>query len=126
MEPCGQGVTPEQKICWVRMEGGVASKAEMQTVLVNEHLTQGHSLNEQCSRESSNQSVPSGISLGFPGASDGKESAAMQESWIQTLSQEDPLEKGMAPHSSVLAWRIPWTEEPDGLQPMESQRVGRN
>ena len=45
MDPCGQGVTPEQKICWVRMEGGVAGKAEMQTVLVNEHLIQGHSLN---------------------------------------------------------------------------------
>ena len=40
----------------------------------------------------------------------------MQETWIQPLGQEDPLEKEMATHSSVLAWRIPWTEEPDGLQ----------
>ena len=40
---------------------------------------------------------------------------AMQESWVQFLGQEDPLEKGMATHSSFLAWRIPWTEEPDGV-----------
>ena len=40
---------------------------------------------------------------------------AMQESWVQFLGQEDPLKKGMATHSSFLAWRIPWTEEPDGV-----------
>ena len=40
---------------------------------------------------------------------------AMQESWVQFLGQEDPLEKGLATHSSFLAWRIPWTEEPDGV-----------
>ena len=40
---------------------------------------------------------------------------AMQETWVQSLGQEDPLENGMATHSSVLAWRIPWTEEPGGL-----------
>ena len=40
---------------------------------------------------------------------------AMQETWIQSLGQEDPLEKGMATHSSILAWEIPWTEEPGGL-----------
>ena len=39
---------------------------------------------------------------------------AMQETWVQSLGQEDPLEKGMATHSSILAWRIPWTEEPGG------------
>ena len=43
---------------------------------------------------------------------------AMQEAWVQSLVQEDPLEKEMATHSSVLAWRIPWTEEPGGLQSM--------
>ena len=48
---------------------------------------------------------------------------AMQETWVQVLSQEDPLEKGMATYSSILAWKIPWTEEPDGLQSMQSQRV---
>ena len=42
----------------------------------------------------------------------------MQEIWVQSLGQEDPLEKGMATHSSILAWRIPWTEEPGRLQPM--------
>ena len=48
---------------------------------------------------------------------------AMQETWVQSLGREDPLEKEMAAHSSVLAWRIPWTEEPGGLQSMGSQRV---
>ena len=46
---------------------------------------------------------------------------AMQETWVPSLGWEDPLEEGMATHSSVLAWRIPWTEEPGGLQSMELQ-----
>ena len=50
----------------------------------------------------------------------------MQESQVQSLGQEDPLEKGMATHSSILAWRIPWTEESGGLQLMGSQRVGHD
>ena len=48
---------------------------------------------------------------------------AMQGTWIQSLGWEDPLEKGMATHSSILAWRILWTEEPGRLQSMRSQRV---
>ena len=44
--------------------------------------------------------------------------------WVLSLDWEDPLEEGMATHSSVLAWRIPWTEEPGGLQSVESQRIG--
>ena len=52
---------------------------------------------------------------GFPGGSDGKESTAVQQTWDCFLGQEDPLEKGMATHSSMLAWEIPWTEEPGGL-----------
>ena len=51
---------------------------------------------------------------------------AKQETWVGSLGQEDPLEKGKATHSSILAWRIPWTEEPGGLQSMGSQRVGHN
>ena len=51
---------------------------------------------------------------------------AMQETWVQSLGPEDPLEKGMATHSSILAWKIPWTGEPEGLQSMGSQRVGHN
>ena len=47
----------------------------------------------------------------------------MQETWVQSLGQEDPLEKGMATHSSIPAWRIPWTEEPGGLQFTGSQRI---
>ena len=58
-----------------------------------------------------------------PGGSDGKESSAMQESWVQSLSWEDPLEKEMATHSTILAWRIPWTEELGGLQSLWLQRV---
>ena len=49
---------------------------------------------------------------------------AVQETWVRFLGQEDPLEKAMATHSSILAWRIPWTEEPDGLQSLGSQRAG--
>ena len=55
-----------------------------------------------------------------------KSPPAMQETWVQSLGQEDPLEKEMATHSSVLAWRIPWTEEPGGLQSMGSQRLRHN
>ena len=47
----------------------------------------------------------------------------MQETWVRSLGWEDPLEKGKATHSSILAWRIPWSEEPGRLQSMESQRV---
>ena len=51
---------------------------------------------------------------------------AIRERWVRSLGQEDHLEKEMATHSSVLAWRIPWTEEPGRLQSMGSQRVGNN
>ena len=61
--------------------------------------------------------------LGFPGGSDGKESACSAQDLIWSLGQEDPLEKGMATHFSISAWRIPWTEEPGGLQSIRSQRV---
>ena len=52
-----------------------------------------------------------------------KHMPAMQDTWVQTLSLEDPLEKEMATHSSILARKIPWTEEPGGLQSMGLQRV---
>ena len=88
--------------------------------------------------------------LGFPGGLEGRASAQhpdltltspwraslvaqrvkrlppLQETWVQSLGQEDPLEKEMATHSSILAWRIPWTEEPGGLQSTGSQRVGHD
>ena len=51
---------------------------------------------------------------------------AMQETQVQSLGQEDPVEKEMATHSSILAWRIPWTEEPGRLQSMGSLRVGHD
>ena len=51
---------------------------------------------------------------------------AMQETWVPSLGQEDPLEKEKATHSNTLAWKIPWTEEPDGLQSMGLLRVGHD
>ena len=60
---------------------------------------------------------------GFSRGSDSTESAHNVGAWVQSLDQEDPVEKGMAPHSRTLAWEIPWTEEPGGLQSMGSQRV---
>ena len=51
---------------------------------------------------------------------------AMQETWVQSLDQEDSLERGMATHASLLAWRIPWTENPGGLQSMGLQKVRHN
>ena len=53
--------------------------------------------------------------LGFPSGSVVKHPPAMRDSWVQSLGQEDPLEKEMAMHSSILAWEIPWIEEPGGL-----------
>ena len=50
----------------------------------------------------------------------------LQETWVRSLGREDPLEKEMAAHSSVFAWRIPWTEEHGGLQSMGLQKVGRS
>ena len=55
-----------------------------------------------------------------------KNPPAMQETWVQSLGWEDPLEEGIAVHSSILAWRIPWTEEPGRLQSVGSQRVKHN
>ena len=62
--------------------------------------------------------------VGFPGGSDGKESACSAGDWGLITGWEDPVEEGMATHSSVLAWRIPMTEEPGGLQSMGWQTVG--
>ena len=64
--------------------------------------------------------------MGFPGGSAVKNPPAMQETQVWFLGQEDPLEKEMAIHSSILAWKIPQTEEPGGLQSMGSQRVGQD
>ena len=55
-----------------------------------------------------------------------KSLSAKQETWVQSLGWEDLLEKGMATHSSILAWKIPWTEEPGGLWPTGSQKVGHD
>ena len=60
--------------------------------------------------------------MDFPGGSVVKNPPAMQETWVRSLGQEDPLEKEMATHSSILAWEIPWTEEPGALQSMGLQK----
>ena len=64
--------------------------------------------------------------MGFPSGSDGKKSTCNVEDLGLIAGWEDSLEEGMATHSSVLAWRIPWTEEPGGLQSMGLHRVGHN
>jgi len=64
--------------------------------------------------------------MGFPGGLAVKNLPAVWETWVQSLGLEEPLEEGMATHSSILAWRIPWTEEPGGLQSIGLQRVGYN
>ena len=65
----------------------------------------------------------------FPGGASGKEPTCQRrrlDTWVQSLDQEDPLEKEIATHSSILAWEIPWTEEPGRLQSMGLQRVGHD
>ena len=64
-------------------------------------------------------------SWGFPGGSVEKNLPTVQETQVRYLGWEDPLEESITTHSSILDWRIPWTEEPGGLQSMGSQRVGR-
>ena len=66
--------------------------------------------------------LPTPVFLGFPGSSGGKESDGNVETWVRSLGWEDTLEKGIATHSSILAWKIPWTEEPDRLQSMGLQK----
>ena len=62
------------------------------------------------------------MNIGLSGGSVEKNLPAVQEMWVQSLGWEDPLEKEMATHSSILAWRVSWTEEPGGLQSMWSQK----
>ena len=70
--------------------------------------------------------VPDAVLGTFPGGSAIKNPPMMKEMQVQSLGQKDPLEEGMATHSSILAWRIPWIEEPGGFQSMGSQRVRNN
>ena len=65
------------------------------------------------------------LHTGFPDSSDGKESAYNTGYPGLILGEDDPLEKGMETHSIILAWRIPWTEEPGGLQSMRLQKLGQ-
>ena len=67
-----------------------------------------------------------GLLLASPVAQMVKNLPAIQETWVQSLGQEDPLEKEKATYSTIIAWKIPWTEEPDGLCSMGLQRVGHD
>ena len=67
--------------------------------------------------------LPTPVFLGFPYDSVVKNMPTMRETWVQSLDWEDPLEESMATHSSILAWRMPWTEESGGLQSMGLQRI---
>ena len=66
------------------------------------------------------------VSNNFPNKKNPPAMQETQETWVQSLGWEDPLEKEMATHSSILAWEIPWTEEPGGLQSMRLRRVGHD
>ena len=85
-----------------------------------------HTSSSQLLCVNSRNSVPYTLSMGSPGGSVAKNPPVMQEMWVRSLGQEDPLEKEMASHSSIPPWEIPWTEEPGGLQSMGSQRVRHN
>ena len=74
----------------------------------------------------SRQEYWSGVPLGLPYNQTVKNLLVVQATWVQSLGQEDPLEEGMATHSSILAWKIPRTEERGGLQSMGTQGVGHN
>ena len=75
---------------------------------------------------SSGEGYPLQDSWASLGAQPIKNPPAMWKTWVPSLGWEDPLEEGMATHSSILAWRIPWMEEPGGLQSMGLQRVGHD
>ena len=91
-------------------------------------LTQSHCVSQHQGQESHRLQWYSleHIRSGFLVAQRVKRLPAMQETWVQSLGREDPLEKEMATHSSTLAWDIPWTEKPGRLQSMGSQRVGHD
>ena len=85
-------------------------------------LTEAEDIKKRCQQytEKYTQKGLNDPDKGFPGGSEVKNLTAMQETRIQSLGQEDPLEKGMATHCNILAWRVPWTEEPGRLQSMGS------
>ena len=75
-------------------------------------------------QETSQNILP--LFVSYPTAQTVKRLSTMRETWVRSLGWEDPLEKEMAIHSSTIAWKIPWTEDPGRLQSMRSQRVGHD
>ena len=103
---------------WTRELGRIPGKART----LEQHSWQQKKQNQEQSGSPGSHNEGLCLCEGFPGGSAGKESPAMQETWVQSLGWEDPLAKGTATHSSILAWRTPWTKEPGGLQSMGPQR----
>ena len=89
------------------------------------HVGQADSLLSEPPGKTNNPNLNPSLTRGFPHGSDGKESAC-NSGLVQSLGQEDTLEKRMSTYSSILAWRIPWTEKPGRLQCMGFQRVGND
>ena len=83
-------------------------------------LSQQPGLSERVLKKKNSCTIYTGASLVAQAV---KNLPPMQETWVRSLGQEDALEEGMTTHSSILAWRIPWTEEPGGLRSMGLQRV---
>ena len=115
---CGSGhEKPSSLPCVASLTPGRGEAGESTQDLAQDHIL--HALPQ--TNEAGSQAF-----WGFPGGSAVKNPPVMEETWVQSLGREDPLEKGMATHSSILTWEIPWTEEPDGLQSTGSQRVRYN
>ena len=89
-------------------------------------VSTGVCLERSCSITKQVFCVQTTLFIGFPGGSEVKASACNAGDLGLIVGREDPLEKEMATHSNILAWRIPWTEEPGGLQSMGSHRVGHD
>ena len=106
------------------MCGGCRGKSENRTPEGPQgtSITGGDSARHVCNPRAWKGRSEDWVTLSREGGSGGKESPAMWKTRVQSVCQEGPLEKGTANHSSVLAWRIPWTEEPGGLQSREGRQ----
>ena len=123
------------RILWTEKPGGLWSMGSQRVrhrwaththkdVLYSTGNTTPYSVMIYMGKES--KKVKIDVYVGFPGGSVVKNLLAQQETWVQSLGWEDLLKKEMATHSSILAWQIPWTEEPGRLQSMRVQRVGHD
>ena len=119
---CPGGCHPLWKCCWLCGPLSLSSDPPPQAIQVELLVFQKH-MGALHYIKKTHISSPLSLWLGFPGGSVVKNLPAKQETGVWSLGREDLLEKAMAPHSSNLAWRIPWTEKPGGVQSTGSQRV---